>query len=57
MLLSYEVRDEFEDKKIVKEKFFQLAKKYFAVTEYATTDCHQDYAADDIKVLRLDPLH
>jgi hypothetical protein len=56
VLLSYEVRDDFEDKRQVKEKFFDLARKHFQVREIATADCHPDFAADDIKVVRLDPI-
>lgn len=56
ILLSYEIRDEFEEKRAVKEKFFELARKSFCIKEFETSDCHQDYAADDIKVLRLDPI-
>ena len=56
ILLCYEIRDEFEDKRVVKEKFFELATKSFSVTEFKTSDCHEDYAADDIKVSRLDPI-
>jgi predicted nicotinamide N-methyase len=57
VLLSYEVRDDFEDKREVKEKFFALVKKSFRITEFQTSDCHPEYAADDIKVVRLDPIH
>ena len=56
VLLAYEVRDDFEDKRDVKERFFDLAEKHFRVREIATTDCHPDFAADDIKVVRLDPI-
>jgi len=49
------VRDDFEDKRDVKQKFFELSKKYFRISEFSTADCHPDYAADDIKVVRLDP--
>lgn len=56
ILLSYENRDYYEDKRIIKEKFLDLVKLSFKVTCYQTSDCHEDFAADDIKVLRLDPL-
>ena len=56
ILLSYEVRDDFEDKRVVKERFFELVKRSFTVKEFQTSECHPEYAADDIKVIRLDPL-
>ena len=56
VLLCYEVRDDFDDKRDVKDRFFELAKKFFRVHEFQTEDCHQDYAADDIKVFRFDPI-
>ena len=56
ILLSYEVRDYSEKKKKVKEDFFSLAERYFLIEEIRTSDCHEEYASEDIKVIKMTAL-
>ena len=53
ILLSYEVRDYSAKKKKVKEDFFSLAERYFLIQEIPTDDCHDEYASEDIKVIKM----
>ena len=53
ILLSYEIRDYSEKKKKVKEDFFSLAERYFLIKEIPTSDCHEEYASEDIKVIKM----
>ena len=53
ILLSYEIRDYSEKKKKVKEDFFSLAERYFLIKEIPTPDCHEEYASEDIKVIKM----
>ena len=53
ILLSYEVRDYSEKKKKVKEDFFALASRYFLIQEIPTEECHEEYASEDIKVIKM----
>ena len=54
ILLSYEDRSgSSEDKAKVQKAFFQAVEKEFDVYKYKTEDCHEDYACDEISVLKL----
>lgn len=51
--LSYECRDYSEEKRLVKESFFNLASEKFELKVYDRGDCHADFSAEDITVVRL----
>merc|ERR1719150_2599859 len=53
IFLSYEIRDYSLTKKKVKEDFFALAKRYFSIHEIPTNECHEEYASEDIKIVRM----
>ena len=53
ILLSYEDRSHSAQKLEVQKKFFDLIERDFDLQRYTTSDCHPDYAANDIKLIRL----
>ncbi len=55
VLLSYEVRDDFEDKKQIARDFFRAAHEFFHIKPYKTSECHEEFNSDDIRVIRLEP--
>lgn len=52
--LCYEERTSDEKKSVLK-RFFDLVEEqdFFSVHTYSTSQCHPDYASDDIKIIRL----
>ena len=53
ILLSYEVRDYLESKKEVAREFFRTVGQYYRIVPISTNECHEDYASDDIRVIKL----
>lgn len=53
VLLSYETRDYLESKKKVASEFFRAVGQHFRILPYKTEDCHEEYASDDIRVVKL----
>lgn len=55
ILLSYETRDYLESKRIIAKEFFRAVSEHFQILPFATQACHQEYACDDIRVIKLLP--
>lgn len=55
ILLSYETRDYLESKKKIAQEFFRTVGQHFKIFPFASEACHQDYASDDIRVIKLLP--
>lgn len=53
ILLSYEKRDYLESKKKIEAEFFRKVGEHFWIKPFRTSDCHEEFASDDIKVIRL----
>ena len=53
ILLSYESRDYLESKKKIAAEFFRTVGELFWIKPFKTSDCHEDYASDDIRVIQL----
>lgn len=55
ILISYEVRDYLESKQKIAVEFFRAVGEHFKILPYKTEECHEDYASDDIRVIKLTP--
>lgn len=55
ILLSYETRDYLESKKVIAKEFFRAVSEHFQICPFGTQACHEDYACDDIRVIKLLP--
>ena len=55
ILISYEVRDYLESKKVIAKEFFRAVGSDFLIKPFATSECHEDFASDDIRVIELLP--
>jgi len=55
ILISYESRDYLESKKKIAVDFFRAVGEHFKILPYKTEECHEDYASDDIRVIKLTP--
>ena len=55
ILISYESRDYLESKKKIAVEFFRAVGEHFKILPYKTEECHEDYASDDIRVIKLTP--
>ena len=53
ILLSYESRDYLESKKKIAAEFFRTVGELFWIKPFKTSDCHEDYASNDIRVIQL----
>ena len=53
ILLSYEKRDYLETKKKIEAEFFRTVGELFWIKPFRTSDCHEDFASDDIRVIQL----
>lgn len=53
ILISYEDRDHYKDKRIVKEKFLGLVENHFDIRHFTEDELHPDFNASDIHVLEL----
>jgi hypothetical protein len=53
ILLSYESRDYLESKKKIAAEFFRTIGELFWIKPFKTSDCHEDYASNDIRVIQL----
>lgn len=54
ILVAYEERSYLPDKAQVIRSFFRLALQEFRLVPYKTSQCHEEFAAEDIRVVRLD---
>jgi len=55
ILLSYEVRDYLESKKIIAKEFFRAVGENFRIKPFPTSACHEEFSSDDIRVIELEP--
>ena len=55
ILISYEVRDYLESKKLIAKEFFRAVGRDFQIKPFATSECHAEFASDDIRVIELLP--
>lgn len=55
ILVSYEVRDYLESKKIIAKEFFRAVGEDFRIKPFPTSACHEEFSSDDIRVIELQP--
>ena len=55
ILVSYEVRDYLESKKIIAKEFFRAVGEDFRIKPFPTSACHEEFSSDDIRVIELEP--